>query len=88
MTVWQTILVYVVIPAALYGLISLLAMAGKRNKATPYRPGGEWNYAPVWWGPNPVGAGLDAHGHGHGAGHAEAEQAGGQGAVGGASGTW
>ncbi|WP_031466049.1 hypothetical protein [Sciscionella sediminilitoris] len=87
MTVWQTILVYVVIPAALYGLIALLSTAGRRNKAAAYRPGKEWNFAPVWWGPNPVGAGLDAHGAHGSAQHAEIG-AGAQTTVGGASGNW
>lgn len=86
MTVWQTILVYVVIPAAAYGLIALLSSAGKRTKPAPYRPGKEWNHAPVWWGPNPAGLGHGEHGAGHGEPRQVSEAA--PLTKGGASGSW
>ncbi|MBO0851410.1 MAG: hypothetical protein J2P20_18260 [Pseudonocardia sp.] len=58
MSVLQTVLLYVVVPAALYLLISLLA-AGRRLFRRPrYRPGEPWKYPPVWWSANPEGAGL------------------------------
>lgn len=50
----QTILVFVVIPAAIYGLLGLLTLRSKVR--TPrYKPGGKWEHEPVWFGPNPDG---------------------------------
>jgi hypothetical protein len=54
MTVWQTVLVFVGIPA---GAISLIAFAvyGKALLHQPnrYRPGRSWNYPPAWYVPHP-----------------------------------
>ncbi len=63
-TVVQTVLVFVVIPAGIYGVIALLTLWPKFARSPRYRPGQEWNYAPVWWTANPAGVG--AHG-----GHAD-----------------
>ncbi|HJP79484.1 MAG TPA: hypothetical protein VJ914_34755 [Pseudonocardiaceae bacterium] len=60
MTVVQTLLVYVVIPAALYGVIALLTLVPKMSRSPKYRSGQEWTYDPVWWSANNGGAG--AHG--------------------------
>ena len=45
----QTILVYVLIPAAIYGVIALLTLWPKSARAPRYRPGQRWTYEPVWW---------------------------------------
>lgn len=49
MTVVQTVLVYVLIPAGLYGVIALLTLWPKFAKGPRYRPGQPWSYEPVWW---------------------------------------
>ena len=93
MTVWQTLLVFVVIPAAVYGLIAL-GTVGRKGKQNPrYRPGREWPYPAVWWTANPEGVGEhhtpDHHGaeqHGsHESGNAAPA---GKTVLGGASGGW
>lgn len=55
-SVVQTILVYAVIPLAIYGLVALLTLRDKFARAPRYRPGQSWDYAPVWWTANPGGA--------------------------------
>lgn len=49
MSVVQTILIYVLIPAAVYGLIALLTLWPKFARGPRYRPGQPWTYEPVWW---------------------------------------
>jgi hypothetical protein len=53
-TVVQTVLVFVGIPA---GIVALLALAvyGKSMVRQPnrYRPGRAWDYAPSWYVPHP-----------------------------------
>ncbi|MCT2586866.1 aa3-type cytochrome oxidase subunit CtaJ [Actinophytocola gossypii] len=56
MNVVQTILVFAVIPLAIYGVIALLTMRDKRARSPRYRPGQPWDYPPVWWTANPAGA--------------------------------
>lgn len=51
----ETILVFVVIPGAIYGLVSLATLRKKFAGAPRYRPGQEWDYPPVWWSANPEG---------------------------------
>jgi hypothetical protein len=53
-SVFETVLIYVLIPLAAYGLIALLASGFKSNAGPRYRPGSEWNYPPVWWTANPA----------------------------------
>ena len=49
MSVVQTILVYVLIPAGIYGVIALLTLWPKFARGPRYRPGQPWSYEPVWW---------------------------------------
>lgn len=51
-TVVQTLLVLAVIPAAIYGLISLLVLWPSFNRVR-YRAGQDWDFAPVFWVSNP-----------------------------------
>ena len=60
MTVVQTLLVFVVIPAALYGVIALLVMVPRMSRNPKYRSGQEWTYDPVWWSANTGGGGAHA----------------------------
>lgn len=53
-TVAETVLYLAVIPAALYGLIVLIAMWPRLTRPR-YRAGQEWDFAPVYWVANPVG---------------------------------
>lgn len=64
----QTLLVFVLIPAAIYGVIALLTLAPKMARSPKYRSGQEWTYDPVWWSANLGGAGS------HGA-HADSSEA-------------
>ena len=87
-TVVQTVLVYVCIPAAIYGVIALLTLWPKFARSPRYRPGQPWTYEPVWWSGNPAGVGAhEVHG-----GHAELEAGGNDEPVktarGGARGNW
>lgn len=54
MSVWQTLLVFVGIPAGVVALVAL-AVYGKSIVRQPnrYRPGRPWNYAPSWYVPHP-----------------------------------
>lgn len=54
----QTILVYAVIPLAIYGVVALLTLRDKFARNPRYRPGQPWDYPAVWWTANP--AGVDA----------------------------
>ena len=58
-TLVETLLVFAVIPLAIYGVIALLTMREKFAKSPRYRPGQEWEHPPVWWTANP--AGLNAN---------------------------
>jgi hypothetical protein len=53
-TVWQTLLVFVGIPAGIIALIAL-AVYGKSMVRQPnrYRPGRAWDYPPSWYVPHP-----------------------------------
>ena len=54
MTVVQTVLVFVGIPAGIIALIAL-AVFGKSIARQPnrYRPGKSWDYEPAWFVPHP-----------------------------------
>jgi hypothetical protein len=52
-TVLETVLALAVIPAAIYGLIVLLAMWPRLTRPR-YRAGQEWDYPPVFWVANPA----------------------------------
>ena len=59
MPVVQTGLIYVLIPAAIYGVIALLTLWPKAARATRYRSGQPWTYDPVWWRATGVAAGHE-----------------------------
>ncbi|CAL9610205.1 hypothetical protein AB0A74_25770 [Saccharothrix sp. NPDC042600] len=80
MTIVETVLVFALIPLAIYGVITLLTLRPKATRITRYRPGQEWNYAPVWWSANPGGLNADHH--------VESAPASGPTARGGARGNW
>lgn len=45
----QTILVFVLIPAAIYGVIALFTLWPTSARGPRYRSGQPWTYDPVWW---------------------------------------
>jgi hypothetical protein len=49
LTVLQTLLIYVGIPAALFLIITLLVLAPGMARGPRYRPGLGWWAAPVWF---------------------------------------
>ena len=59
-SVVQTILIYAVIPLAIYGLVAMLTLRDKVARAPRYRPGQPWEYPAVWWTANPAGADASA----------------------------
>jgi hypothetical protein len=54
-SVLETIIVFVGMPAAIYGVVALLTLRDRAKKSPRYRPGQDWEYAPVWWSANPAG---------------------------------
>jgi hypothetical protein len=76
-TVVQTVLVFVGIPAGIV-LVLFLAVYGKSLVRQPnrYRPGKPWNYPPSWYVPHPDAVVVRVGGHTSTT------------AVGGASGEW
>ncbi|WP_180893242.1 hypothetical protein [Haloechinothrix aidingensis] len=85
MSVLETVLYLIVIPGAIYGLISLAALRSKLASTARYRPGQEWEYPPVWWSANPEGVGASAEYGAESRGPARQETAR---VRGGARGTW
>jgi hypothetical protein len=68
---YETVLIYGVIPLAVFLLLALVTLLPGRGKdKTRYRPGQPWEYAPVWYEPHPGVAGVpsgheDDHGDSH-----------------------
>lgn len=54
MSVVQTILVFLVIPATVVGVMALLIWGPGVARAPRYRPGRDWPYEPVWYAPHPL----------------------------------
>ena len=65
-TVWQTVLVFVVIPLAGLAVLAALTFAPGANRSPRYRVGRSWDYEPVWYiaRPDVVGAGRQRRGPG------------------------
>ncbi|GAA2714494.1 MULTISPECIES: aa3-type cytochrome oxidase subunit CtaJ [Actinoplanes] len=65
MSVITTILVYLIIPAAIIGLVSFLALAGSdRDKPSRrYRPGQPYEFPPMWFLASPERSVAASHGH-------------------------
>ena len=77
MSIVQTTLIFVGIPAVATLLVAVLVYARSAERAPRYRPGGPWPYEPVWYLPHPEHSGpvssmrsnaLNPAGH-HDAGH-------------------
>jgi hypothetical protein len=59
-SVWETILYFVVPSVALYLGIALLVVAPRMARRPRYRVGQPWPHEPMWWTANPQGAPLPA----------------------------
>jgi hypothetical protein len=65
MPVIETVLIYGVIPLAVFLVFAVLTLLPGRGKdKTSYRPGQPWEHEPEWYAPHPDAAGV--HGGGHG----------------------
>jgi hypothetical protein len=82
-SVVETVLIFVLIPLAIYGVVALLTLRERPEKPARYRPGQPWDHPPVWWVANPAGVGAR-----HAAPQATARSSSKQTAKGGARGSW
>ncbi|WP_216216124.1 aa3-type cytochrome oxidase subunit CtaJ [Amycolatopsis aidingensis] len=57
MNIVETILVFALIPLAIYGACALATMRSRFAGKPRYRPGQPWEYPPLWWSANPEGVG-------------------------------
>lgn len=49
MTVWETVLVFAVVPLAALGLLTALTFAPGASRGPRYRVGKPWDHEPVWY---------------------------------------
>ncbi|CAN5217948.1 hypothetical protein BH20ACT5_BH20ACT5_04250 [soil metagenome] len=54
MSVVETLLVFVAIPAVLFALLALPVLGSGAARGARYRPGRGWSYEPVWYAPHPA----------------------------------
>ena len=65
----EVVLIYGVIPLAVFLLLAMLTvLPGRGRDKTHYRPGRPWDHEPVWYEPHPDASGVDGGGHGAGDG--------------------
>ena len=57
-TVWETVLVFGVVPLAGLGLLALLTFVPGSSRTPRYRVGKPWDFEPVWYSARPETAGL------------------------------
>jgi len=53
MSIVETVLVFVGIPAGIFLLLAILVLGPGAMRAPRYRPGNGWDYEPVWYLPHP-----------------------------------
>lgn len=53
MSIVQTVLVYIGIPALAFALVAALTLGRGAGRTPRYRPGAPWQYEPVWYLPHP-----------------------------------
>jgi hypothetical protein len=62
MSVIETVLIYGVIPLAVFLALAAATLLPGRGKEHPkYRPGQPWTAEPIWWEPHPDGASGGEH---------------------------
>jgi hypothetical protein len=57
MSIVETTLIFVGIPAAAVLVVAALVFGGAAARTPRYRPGGPWQFEPVWYLPHPEHAG-------------------------------
>jgi hypothetical protein len=57
MSIVETVLVFVGIPAGLFAVFAVLTLGPSAARAPRYRPGAPWPYKPVWYLPHPEHSG-------------------------------
>ncbi len=67
MSVVQTVLVFVGIPALVFGLVGVLVLAPGAARTPRYRPGEAWDHEPVWYVPQPKRVRTPSAGSGYAA---------------------
>ena len=63
MSIVETALVFVGIPALIVLVIAVLIYARANERTPRYRPGGPWQFNPVWYLPHPEQTGPVASGY-------------------------
>jgi hypothetical protein len=76
MSIVQTTLIFVGIPAVATLLVAVMVYARSAERTPRYRPGGPWPYEPVWYLPHPEHSGPVSSMPSHDRGHAELNPAG------------
>lgn len=61
MTVVETVLVYVGIPALGFAILATLVFAGGSGRSPRYRPGRAWSHEDVWYLPRPAIGSSPSH---------------------------
>ncbi|UQX89647.1 hypothetical protein M6D93_06485 [Jatrophihabitans telluris] len=75
MSIVQTVLVFVGIPAGTFAVFAAIVLGPGSVRAPRYRPGSEWNFAPVWYLPHPAHNGPVSELHASGGAEAGARLA-------------
>lgn len=57
MSIVETVLIFVGVPAALFAVFAVLTLGPGAVRAPRYRPGSPWEYKPVWYLPHPAHSG-------------------------------
>jgi len=57
MSIVETVLVFVGIPVGVLVVLAILVLGPDAIRAPRYRPGGSWDYEPVWYLPHPAHSG-------------------------------
>lgn len=57
MNIVETIVVFAVIPLAIYGFAGILTLRRRSGGAPRHRSGQAWEYPAMWWSANPEGVG-------------------------------
>jgi hypothetical protein len=57
MSIVETVLIFAAIPIGFFALMAAIVLGPGAARAPRYRPGGGWQYQPVWYLPHPEHAG-------------------------------
>ncbi|WP_414940628.1 hypothetical protein [Amycolatopsis sp. cmx-11-51] len=87
MNLVETILVFAVIPLAIYAICGVATLRSKGAGVARYRPGQPWEYPAMWWSANPDGVGA-RHSHANVGGATAVGASDGTTVTGGARGNW